>query len=116
MACLGRNSSRRRPGRPDARGWFDKALARARRARSARHVLIEQLVHEKKFSEAAAQYEILGQVDPNQPRLRSATRPAWLLEGYVAGPEPGALRDAATTVKAPARLHGRPPRTYYRRP
>jgi tetratricopeptide (TPR) repeat protein len=51
----------------DARTWFDKALKLAPSRRELRQALIEQLVHEGKFADAAAQYEAMAKADPNNP-------------------------------------------------
>jgi tetratricopeptide (TPR) repeat protein len=61
LAALGRAA--------DARSWFDKALKLAPSRKELRLALIEQLGHDKKFAEAAAQYEILSQADPANPDL-----------------------------------------------
>jgi tetratricopeptide (TPR) repeat protein len=68
MARLGRTLAMQgRAG--DARTWFDKAVKLAPTRKELRLALIEQLVQEKKFAEAAAQYEAMTKADPNNPDL-----------------------------------------------
>ena len=68
----------------EARGWYEKALALAPTRRDLRAALIEQLLIEKKFAEAASQYEAIAKADPGNPDairewgrvlLRDANRP-----------------------------------------
>ncbi len=66
MARLGRTLAGR--GRPaEARKWLDQAVKLAPSRRELRAALIEQLVQERKFPEAAAQYEALAKAEPNNP-------------------------------------------------
>ena len=51
----------------EAQGWFDKAVKLAPGRKELRLALIEQLVADKKFAEAASQYELLARADPNNP-------------------------------------------------
>jgi tetratricopeptide (TPR) repeat protein len=51
----------------EARGWYEKAVNLAPTRRDLRASLIEQLLIEKKFVEAAAQYEAIAKNDPNNP-------------------------------------------------
>ena len=51
----------------EAQGWFDKAVKLAPGRKELRLALIEQLVADKKFADAAAQYELLARADPNNP-------------------------------------------------
>ena len=51
----------------EARGWYEKALALAPTRRDLRAALIEQLLIEKKYAEAASQYEAIAKADPNNP-------------------------------------------------
>ncbi len=61
LAGLGRNQ--------EARSWFDKAVKLAPTRKALRQALIDQLVHDKKIGEAAAQYEALAKADPNNPDI-----------------------------------------------
>ena len=66
MARLGRTLAGQ--GRAaDARVWLDKAIKLAPSRREIRLALIEQLVQDRKFAEAAAQYEALAKLEPNNP-------------------------------------------------
>ena len=66
MARLGRTLAGQ--GRlAEARTWLDEAVKLAPSRRELRLALIEQLVQEKKFAEAAAQYEALAKAEPNNP-------------------------------------------------
>ena len=66
MARLGRTLASQ--GRAaDARKWLDKAIQLAPSRREIRLALIEQLVQDRKFAEAAAQYEALAKLEPNNP-------------------------------------------------
>ena len=68
MARLGRTLAGQ--GRaPEARTWLQRAVKLAPSRRELRLALIDQLVHERKFTEAAAQYEAISQTDPNNPDL-----------------------------------------------
>ena len=51
----------------EARTWLDRAVKLAPSRKELRLALIDQLVHERKFAEAAAQYEAISQADPNNP-------------------------------------------------
>ena len=53
----------------DAKVWFDKAVKLAPTRKELRLALVEQLVQEKKFTEAAAQYEAMAKADPNNPDI-----------------------------------------------
>jgi tetratricopeptide (TPR) repeat protein len=53
----------------EARDWFDRALKLAPSTRSLRLALIEQLANERKFAEAAAQFEALAKLEPNNPDI-----------------------------------------------
>jgi tetratricopeptide (TPR) repeat protein len=52
---------------PEAREWLEKGVAKAPSRRPLRQALIEQLVYEQKYTEAAAQYEAMDKADPNNP-------------------------------------------------
>ncbi len=66
MARLGRTLASQ--GRAaDAQKWFDKAVKLAPSRKELRLALVEQLVQEKKFAEAAAQYEAMAKNEPNNP-------------------------------------------------
>lgn len=66
MARLGRTLAGQ--GRAaDARVWFDKAVKLAPSRKELRLALVEQLVQDKKFADAAAQYEAMSKADPNNP-------------------------------------------------
>ncbi|HTU17039.1 MAG TPA: DUF1583 domain-containing protein [Gemmataceae bacterium] len=52
---------------PEAREWLEKGIAKAPSRRQLRQALIEQLVYEQKYGEAAEQYEALDKADPNNP-------------------------------------------------
>ncbi|HZV06513.1 MAG TPA: tetratricopeptide repeat protein, partial [Gemmataceae bacterium] len=52
---------------PEARSWLEKGIAKAPSRRQLRQALIEQLIFEQKFGEAAAQYEAMDKADPNNP-------------------------------------------------
>jgi tetratricopeptide (TPR) repeat protein len=52
---------------PEAQKWFDKAVKLAPSRRELRLALVEQFVQEKKFAEAAAQYEAMAKADPGNP-------------------------------------------------
>ncbi len=52
---------------PESRSWLEKALVKAPSRRELRQALIEQLVFEQKYGDAAAQYEAMDKVDPNNP-------------------------------------------------
>ncbi len=51
----------------EAHAWFDKAVKLAPGRRDLRLALISQLVQDQKFAEAAAQYQSMDQVEPNNP-------------------------------------------------
>ncbi|MDR3638922.1 MAG: DUF1583 domain-containing protein [Isosphaeraceae bacterium] len=61
LAALGRAK--------EAQGWFDKAVKLAPSRKELRLALVDQLVQEKKFTEAAAQYEAMAKTDPSNPDL-----------------------------------------------
>jgi tetratricopeptide (TPR) repeat protein len=68
MARLGRMLAMQ--GRvAEAKSWFDKAVKLAPSRKELRLALVEQLVQDKKFAEAAAQYEAMAKNDPNNPDL-----------------------------------------------
>ncbi|MCI0457302.1 MAG: tetratricopeptide repeat protein, partial [Gemmataceae bacterium] len=52
---------------PESRAWLEKALQRAPTRRELRQALLEQLVAEQKYGEAAAQYEAMDKHDPDNP-------------------------------------------------
>ncbi|HTU93977.1 MAG TPA: tetratricopeptide repeat protein, partial [Gemmataceae bacterium] len=52
---------------PEARSWLEKGIAKAPSRRQLRQALIEQLLFEQKYGEAAAQYEAMDKADPNNP-------------------------------------------------
>ena len=92
MARLGRTlASQGRVG--EAQSWFDKAVKLAPSRRELRLALVEQLVQEKKFGAAAAQYEAMAKTDPNNPDvIREWGR---LLLKDTARPEPERKKAAA---------------------
>jgi tetratricopeptide (TPR) repeat protein len=51
----------------EARRWLEKALARAPSRKDLRLALVDQLVADRRFKEAAAQYEALDKTEPNHP-------------------------------------------------
>ncbi len=53
----------------EAQVWFDKAVNLAPSRKELRLALVEQLVQEKKFTEAAAQYEAMAKAEPNNPDI-----------------------------------------------
>lgn len=59
LAGLGRGA--------ESRTWLEKGLKVAPRRKELRLALIDQLSYEKKFSEAAAQYESLDKLEPGNP-------------------------------------------------
>ena len=66
MARLGRTLAGQ--GRvAEARKWLDEAVKLAPSRRELRLALIEQLVQDRKFAGAAAQYEALAKLEPNNP-------------------------------------------------
>ncbi len=83
MARLGRTLASQ--GRAaDARKWLDRAIQLAPSRREIRLALIEQLVQDRQFAGAAAQYEELAKREPNNPDvvrdwgrmlLRDASKP-----------------------------------------
>jgi tetratricopeptide (TPR) repeat protein len=52
---------------PEARSWLEKGIAKAPSRRPLRQALIEQLIFEQKYGEAATQYEAMDKADPNNP-------------------------------------------------
>src|SRR5437763_286406 len=63
MARLGRTLANQ--GRAaEARVWFDRAVKLAPSRKELRLALVEQLVQDKKFAEAVAQYEAMSKSDP----------------------------------------------------
>src|SRR5579875_3557202 len=69
---------------PEAKTWLEKGIAKAPSRKQLRQALIEQLMFEQKYEEAAAQYEAMDKADPNNPDtlrewgkvlLRDKTRP-----------------------------------------
>ncbi|HEV3167805.1 MAG TPA: tetratricopeptide repeat protein, partial [Isosphaeraceae bacterium] len=66
MARLGRTLGTQ--GRlAEAQKWFDQAVKLAPSRKELRLALVEQFVHDKKFAEAAAQYEAMAKTDPTNP-------------------------------------------------
>jgi len=66
MARLGRSLASQ--GRAaEARKWLDQAVKLAPSRRELRTALIEQLVQDRQFTQAAAQYEALARAEPNNP-------------------------------------------------
>src|SRR5262249_18341031 len=53
----------------EARTWLDRAVKLAPSRKELRLALIEQLVRERKFAEAAAQYAAISQADPTNPDI-----------------------------------------------
>ena len=51
----------------EAQAWYEKAIKLAPSRRDLRLALISQLNQDQKFGEAAAQYALLDQADPNNP-------------------------------------------------
>ncbi len=51
----------------EAKAWFDKAVKLAPSRRELRRSLIDQLIQDKKYQDAAAQYESLAKDEPNNP-------------------------------------------------
>jgi predicted Zn-dependent protease len=79
----------------EARTWFDQAVKRAPSRKELRLALVEQLVHERKFTEAASQYEAISRSNPNHPDVvREWGR---LLLRDTSRPE-GERKQAATAV------------------
>lgn len=71
MARLGRALAGQ--GRPaEAREWLDKAVKLAPGRRELRLALVEQLVEERKYAEASAQYEAMAKADPNNADILKA--------------------------------------------
>ncbi|HEY7329262.1 MAG TPA: tetratricopeptide repeat protein, partial [Gemmataceae bacterium] len=52
---------------PEAKEWLEKGIAKAPSRKQLRQALIEQLMFEQKYDEAAAQYEAMDKADPNNP-------------------------------------------------
>ncbi|HEY7326940.1 MAG TPA: tetratricopeptide repeat protein, partial [Gemmataceae bacterium] len=52
---------------PEAREWLEKGITKAPSRKQLRQALIEQLMFEQKYDEAAAQYEAMDKADPNNP-------------------------------------------------
>ncbi|MCI0457665.1 MAG: tetratricopeptide repeat protein, partial [Gemmataceae bacterium] len=52
---------------PESRAWLEKAVQRAPSRRDLRQAMIDQLVTEQKFAEAAVQYEAMDKTDPSNP-------------------------------------------------
>ncbi len=66
MARLGRTLAGQ--GRSaDSRRWFDQAVKLAPTRRELRVALIEQLAQERRYADAAVQYEALAKAEPNNP-------------------------------------------------
>lgn len=59
LAGLGRSA--------ESQQWLERGLKVAPRRKELRLALIDQLLYEKKFSQAAAQYEALDAIEPNNP-------------------------------------------------
>jgi tetratricopeptide (TPR) repeat protein len=77
----------------EARKWLDEAVKLAPSRRELRLALIEQLGQERKFAEAAGQYEALAKLEPNNPDVvRDWGR---MLLRDVSRPEPDRKRAAA---------------------
>jgi tetratricopeptide (TPR) repeat protein len=53
----------------EARSWLDKALKLSPSSKGLRLALIEQLAQERKFAEAAAQFEAMAKVEPYNPDI-----------------------------------------------
>ena len=51
----------------EAQPWYEKAVKLAPSRRDLRLALISQLAQDQKFAEAAAQYQLLDQAEPNNP-------------------------------------------------
>src|SRR5262249_20253571 len=54
---------------PEAQKWLEKGIEVAPTRKELRQALIDQLIYEQKFSEAAGQYEVMAKNDPNNPDL-----------------------------------------------
>ena len=54
---------------PESRSWLEKGLKVAPRRKELRLTLIDQLSYDKKFAEAAAQYQTLDQLEPGNPDI-----------------------------------------------
>src|SRR5262249_34904375 len=66
MARLGRTLAIQ--GRvAEAQTWLDRAVKLAPSRKDLRMALVEQLVQERKFAQAAAQYEAMNKAEPNNP-------------------------------------------------
>jgi tetratricopeptide (TPR) repeat protein len=52
---------------PEAKTWLEKGIVKAPSRKQLRQALIEQLLFEQKYDEAAAQYEAMDKADPNNP-------------------------------------------------
>ena len=77
----------------DARAWLDRAVKLAPKRKEIRLALADRLIEEKKFAEAAAQYEEMVKTDPANPDLvRDWGR---LLLRDISRPEPERKRSAA---------------------
>lgn len=79
----------------DARGWFEKAVKLAPSRKDLRLALVEQFTQEKKFAEAAKQFEELSKTDPNNPDMLREWGKLLLMDS--AKPE-AERRDAARSV------------------
>src|SRR5262245_42597338 len=69
---------------PESRSWVEKALQKAPTRRDIRQALVDQLVFEQKYAEAAGQFEAMDKNEPNNPDtlrewgkllLRDTTKP-----------------------------------------
>jgi tetratricopeptide (TPR) repeat protein len=54
---------------PEAQKWLEKGIDVAPTRKELRQALIDQLIYEQKFGDAAAQYEAMARNDPNNPDL-----------------------------------------------
>lgn len=54
---------------PESRSWLEKGFKVAPRRKELRLTLIDQLSYDKKFAEAAAQFELLDQLEPGNPDI-----------------------------------------------
>ncbi len=52
---------------PEAKTWLEKGISKAPSRKQLRQALIEQLMFEQKYDEAAAQFEAMDKADPNNP-------------------------------------------------
>ena len=69
MARLARSLAGQGAVRAEARTWLEKALKLAPSRKALRLALVEQCSQEKKFAEAASQYEAMVKLEPGNPDL-----------------------------------------------